>query len=115
MRQVAAQKQERRERLAAERGSIETVRQMHANGQISTDMLSKVTAPPTIPITRPTMKPKTTTAPQLDHLRTLLAKADDIVSTTDDATLRSALAVATLKVLIAAANEAIQTLETATH
>jgi sRNA-binding protein len=94
---VRAQKQERRERLAKD--AIETTRSLHAAGKISTDQLSKITAPK---ITTPkggTMKPETK-ANALARMQVLLDNATRLMET-EDAGLRSALVAAALKVLVA--------------
>ena len=99
---------------------IDVMRQLHANGQISTDQLSKITAPPLPKDDPPMMKSKTATPPsaesdgtELTQLRALWGNIDGILMKAEDEQLQAALAVPALKVFIAEAEKLIETLERA--
>ena len=99
---------------------IDVMRQLHANGQISTDQLSKITAPPLPKDDPPMMKSKTATPPsaesdgtELTQLRALWGNIDGILMKAEDKQLQAALAVPALKVFIAEAEKLIETLERA--
>jgi sRNA-binding protein len=101
---VQAQKQQLREK----KDPITIMRKLHANGEISTDQLSKVSAPP---LARPPMTKAKTDGVDLTQLYTLLNSTNDIVAKTENVPLQSAVAVAALKVLVAEANKLIAVLE----
>jgi sRNA-binding protein len=87
---VQAQKQQLREK----KDPITIMRKLHANGEISTDQLSKVSAPP---LARPPMTKAKTDGVDLTQLYTLLNSTNDIVAKTENVPLQSAVAVAALK------------------
>jgi sRNA-binding protein len=80
--------------------SVGTLNSLHKAGRIPADQLSKVTVPP-----KPIMKAKSD--PLLTRLQALLSSANNVLTGTEDETLRSALGTASLKVLIEEAEEVI--------
>jgi sRNA-binding protein len=91
---VQAEKQLLREGRKAQ-GPVEVVRQLHADGKITTDQLSKISAPPIA--RRPMPKVKTpesvpTNGVDLTELRALWSNIDNVLSSTEDASLQSAVA-----------------------
>jgi sRNA-binding protein len=91
---------------------VAVTRALHDAGEISNDMLSKITAPPR---SRPPMKQSRIPKPvnhELTRLRSLWSNLEN-VSRTRDTTLRSALTTASLKVLIDEAAKVITALDTA--
>ena len=114
------------------------MRALHAAGQISTDMLSKITAPPLEKAMKPTLvdvaalktpttppPPDKTTkstpeddaaalrkpSPDPARLHTVWGAVDNIFQNTPDPTLRNALGAAALRVLISESTSLIDTLE----
>jgi sRNA-binding protein len=114
---VQTEKQEHREKVKTQ-SPITVVRNLHANGKISTDQLSKITAPPLnkeIPMVKTktpehTPTPAPTNGAGLAQLRALWAYVDALHSQTN-ATLQAAVTAAALKVFVAEANKLIATLE----
>ena len=81
--------------------SVETLNSLHKGGRITTDQLSKVTMPP-----KPIVKGKSGD-PLLTRLQGLLSSTNNVLTGTEDETLRSALGTASLKVLIEEAEKVI--------
>jgi sRNA-binding protein len=136
-REASARVQAQKDELRKKRNPIEVMRSLHATGQVSTDMLSKITAPP---LPEKTVKPtladvaalKTPTAPpppektmstpadaaalkkpspELARLHTLWGTVDNIFENTPDPTLRNALGAVALRVLISESASLIGALE----
>lgn len=107
---VRIKKQAQREK----QNPVTVMRRMHANGVISTDQLSKLSAPP-LEKTSAMTKTKTTTpdmnGAELAQLRALWSNIDSILSKTEDSKLQAALAVPALKVFVVEAQKFIATFE----
>jgi hypothetical protein len=96
---------ERKEEYARKNGAaplsaVAVLQSLQTAGRISTDQLSKVTLPATLQ-----------KSPVLTRLKTLLASTDNILIDTQDEALRSALASASLKLLIAEAQKVMASLD----
>jgi sRNA-binding protein len=107
---VQAQKQQRREKLKAQ-GPVEVLRKLHADGKISTDQLSKITAPAieSVPMAKAIKLPQPNGV-DLTRLHMLWNSIESVLST-DDENLRAALVAPALKVLVAEATNVVSTLE----
>jgi sRNA-binding protein len=93
--------------LLKKQNPVEVMRELHTNGEISTDQLGKLTAPP-LERKTPIVKPKIIApASDLTQLRTLWGNIDGILAKTEDAKLQAALTVPALKVFIAEAEKFI--------
>lgn len=110
---VRAQKKIINERRQAE-GPIEVTRRLHAAGKISTDMLSKITAPPLAPpIVKEThmakAKPEANTADPFVTIQTLLDATRKALPEQPD--LRRAFSIAGLRVISAECEKVAAELE----
>ena len=107
--QLAAQKKikDGKAVLTERKNATQTLQTLHANGRISDDHLKKLDAP--------TMKEKAMTpspnGADLTPLRAMWTNIDTVLSTTENAGLRSALTAAALKVFVTEATKLIATLE----
>ena len=109
---VQAAKKEKREREAANNApAITVMRRLHDNGQIATDMLRKIDAPPiTKEITMAKTKPEfKTAASPFAGIRSLLDDAEKTLPERQD--LRRAYTIAGLRVVISECETAIADLE----